>query len=404
MRPLLSLVGIFKDEARSIRAVLESAKPYVDRYTICDTGSTDDTPHIATDVMGSLPGAIHRVPFVDFSANRNGVLQIDNGNYVGIGVDGPSGEPAEFQLMLSGDEYLVGGAALRTHLEKHRDSDVDLHMVRVQVGPVSSYQPRVFRTGSGWRYEGVVHETPYNRVNGRLSIVFVDDVSIEHVVSDPDQRYQNIYEKHVPLLREAVYNNQKDARSWLFLSQSCECLLSTGALDVEEQVNFCNEAIYALSRYFTLDDRPDSELNEPELAERHYSQMKYYSLMYASGQPPEALYPLVSDLAERDSVRPETAFLRAEIAREMKSFPIAEVYKLYCKAIDSARMARSVFNTSPVDNSIEWKCHWRAVVLLKEFAKKHSGATTDVTTHIEAGRLAGGPPEIFDSFAQGADS
>jgi hypothetical protein len=40
-RPLIEFVVIFKNEAASIAETIKSVKPYVDRYTILDTGSTD---------------------------------------------------------------------------------------------------------------------------------------------------------------------------------------------------------------------------------------------------------------------------------------------------------------------------------------------------------------------------
>ena len=42
-RPLLEFVMIVKNEAHSIEDTIISAKPWVDRYTILDTGSTDGT-------------------------------------------------------------------------------------------------------------------------------------------------------------------------------------------------------------------------------------------------------------------------------------------------------------------------------------------------------------------------
>ena len=45
-KSLLSLVMIVKNEADTIQKVLESTKDTIDRYTILDTGSTDNTVDI----------------------------------------------------------------------------------------------------------------------------------------------------------------------------------------------------------------------------------------------------------------------------------------------------------------------------------------------------------------------
>lgn len=56
MTSLLSLVMIVKDEARGIRETLLSDRRQVDRWTILDTGSTDETPDVDREVMAGLPG------------------------------------------------------------------------------------------------------------------------------------------------------------------------------------------------------------------------------------------------------------------------------------------------------------------------------------------------------------
>ena len=46
-RPLLEFVMIVKNEAKSIVETIESVKPWVDRWTILDTGSTDNTVELS---------------------------------------------------------------------------------------------------------------------------------------------------------------------------------------------------------------------------------------------------------------------------------------------------------------------------------------------------------------------
>jgi len=121
MKPLLSLVGIFKNEASNIRKVLEAAKPFVDTWHVYDTGSQDGTQGIVKEVMDGVPGELHEGPFVDFATARNTVL-----DFAAKDVN-----HAEFQIMISGDEFLRNGEALRTYLESHRDPDIDCHLVRL---------------------------------------------------------------------------------------------------------------------------------------------------------------------------------------------------------------------------------------------------------------------------------
>src|SRR6185436_6221997 len=73
-RPLLGLVMIVKDEATRINAVLASYRPYIDAWTILDTGSTDGTQDLVKRALEGIPGRLFEEPFVDFAASRNRAL------------------------------------------------------------------------------------------------------------------------------------------------------------------------------------------------------------------------------------------------------------------------------------------------------------------------------------------
>src|SRR6266853_717614 len=108
MKPLLALVGIFRNEAASIRSVIESARAAVDHFTLLDTGSSDETSGM---IMGMAEGAhdflsigeiIPFAPFlsehlvIDFGATRNRSLDLE----------AERSDAATFTLSLSGDEVL----------------------------------------------------------------------------------------------------------------------------------------------------------------------------------------------------------------------------------------------------------------------------------------------------------
>ena len=50
-RPTVTLCMIVKDEEHIIRECLESMAPYIDRYDISDTGSTDKTKEIIKGIL-----------------------------------------------------------------------------------------------------------------------------------------------------------------------------------------------------------------------------------------------------------------------------------------------------------------------------------------------------------------
>lgn len=74
--PELTLCMIVKDEAGIIERCLASVKPYIKRYSILDTGSTDGTQDIIRRFMGDVPGTVHERPWKEFDGSRTEAINI----------------------------------------------------------------------------------------------------------------------------------------------------------------------------------------------------------------------------------------------------------------------------------------------------------------------------------------
>jgi len=402
VKPLLSLVGIFRNESASIRKVLESAKPFIDSYTIIDTGSTDGTQDIIREVMAGVPGTLHEEPFIsvtttkgwegfegwiDFAATRNRVLDLD----------AASEFKTEFSLMLSGDESLREGEKLRTHLEAHRDSKVDCHFVRVNVDDTTLFSQRVLRTGSAWRYEEVVHELARNRVDAEAPFTGVPDVTIEHVVSDPEARLANVEERHIPLLKRLLEDEPENERALYFLAQSYGSLIPY--MRPGEKITYAMEAMSLYLRRLMIQSGTD--------VERHCVQMYYLDLARLTNvYTNEELFSRVAGLSASDPTRPETALLLAEIA---KKGPAQRVYDLAVRAADIAAQAKTAINnSSPVSTSCEWKAHHLAAIAARQLATRSPDKYGPlVKHHVDAGLAAGGAWMDFQAIMppeEGTDS
>lgn len=204
---LLTLSMIVKDEARTIARTLRSAKPFVDRWVIVDTGSTDDTREIIQREMEGVPGELSEAPFVDFETTRN--LALDR-----------CGEATEFILWLDADDELTGGAELRSFLEgerKRTEPDREAYLVRIET-VVSFGSPRVLRSRAGWRFKGVVHEILQHPK--RLPPVHkVPSTAIKHW-PDPEAlaRTHKRRERDLALLTEAARKDPQDTRTAFYLA------------------------------------------------------------------------------------------------------------------------------------------------------------------------------------------
>lgn len=100
----LSLCMIVRNNARTIRACLESIRPFVDEMVVVDTGSTDDTPSIATE----LGARLFYFPWCDdFSAARNESVRKARGRWIFWMDSDDTISPACGQRL----RELIGGAA-----------------------------------------------------------------------------------------------------------------------------------------------------------------------------------------------------------------------------------------------------------------------------------------------------
>ncbi len=384
MRPLLSLVMILKNEAQSIRAVLEAVTPYVDSVTILDTGSTDGTQAIVKEVCSADKLAIHEEPFVDFASSRNRVMELDAQRSL----------PAAFQLMLSGDEYLAEGASLREYLETQRGNDVDCHVIKLSMDSRTLFTPRVFRTGSPWRYIRKLHEFP-THPNKDAKVGAVPNAAIEHVVSDVEKRMSTVWEVHIPMLQQMLVDNPDDTHAMTFLAQSYEDLFH--GFDPEEKVLYMREAITLRTRRMLFPFESE--------AERNFCVMNLINDMALTGDySDEQVYKLAEQLCEADPYRPEAALLRAELAKRV--LPLAKVYALADHATKVAAEAHKLVNASVVDMSCAWKAHYLAAVCARQYAAKHPSTAFEGETfenrfarHVQAGLDAGGEWSAFRALA-----
>jgi len=149
--PLLSLCMIVRDSRRTLRACLESVKPWVDEMIVVDTGSQDDTKQIAR----SLGARVHEFPWCDdFSAARNESLRYATGEWVfwmdaDDTIDPKNGGRLQSLVRRNHPEKTLGHV-LQVHCPGGQD-DGDEGLTVVD-------HVKVFRNRPNLRFEGRVHE------------------------------------------------------------------------------------------------------------------------------------------------------------------------------------------------------------------------------------------------------
>jgi len=383
MKPLLSLVLLVKNESSSIRQVLEAALPFADRASVLDTGSIDGTQDIVREVAAQVgqPIDLFEEPFVDFATSRNRALALDASVV----------RPAEFQLVLSADEFLRDGDSIRTFLETQRTSGIDLFKLRLLIDETSFFTPRVFRTSSAWQYVGKVHEYPTHH-DATAAVGDIPTTWIEHIVSDHEKRFSNIWEVHIPMLKEQLEENPVDERALVFLASSYEALLPQ--MPLGERVTYAMTAMSLYLRRLALPIATD--------AERNYLRYRFLDNARLTGVYTHAeLFDRCVELKKDDPHRPETALLWVQAG--MMGLPVTEVYWMAVEAARVAQAAKGIANSAPVSMGCEWKAFYYATKAAYQISRKKPDAMTDkgvlfstlVQQHIADGIAAGGPPEQF---------
>lgn len=383
-RPLLTLVMMVKDEGKNLRAVLNTVKDSIDRAVIVDTGSTDDTCEIARDALGDKCAIFHE-PWQGYAATRNRVLEL-------------AGTETVFTLMLSGDEYVRDGEKLREYLETQRDTDTDAIFLNLALDDGMSRQARVLRTGSAWRYDDFdlgIHEVPVHP-DPKAKVALSTGGYIEHIASNPIDRMNNIWENHIPMLRQALERNPKNGRALEFLIQSLEAFIPhPNADDPDEPKRLATECVELYTRRFELPFSTEGQ--------RRYFVMRFIdTARIAEFYPPEILLGMANELCKADGNRPEAFFLRAAIGATVPGKKTHEIYELAKEAAtvaEKVRLGGGLNDSSPLDMSTEWKAHRLAAIAAAHLAKKHPENLPLVRDHIAAGLSVGGPWMMFKGIA-----
>lgn len=198
--PLLSAAIIVKDEADFLRNCLTSIESICDELIVVDTGSRDDSVHVA-ESFGAIV-ATH--PWQgDFAAARNRSLDLATGQWI---------------LYIDADEQLdpVDPALVRRELEEADDA-VSL-LVRFRMRPAfSPYREyRVWRHRDDIRFRNRIHETMVPDIErvaaSGLAIRPSEHLSLTHFGYEGDQ--QRKHRRNLPLLEAQVVDDPTRCYLW----------------------------------------------------------------------------------------------------------------------------------------------------------------------------------------------
>jgi glycosyltransferase involved in cell wall biosynthesis len=195
---------IVKNEARVLKRCLDSVRPFIHRWVIVDTGSTDGTQELVKNLLAGVPVELHERPWKNFGYNRTEALELARGkaDYILImDADEVFAVPAGFRMpQLEDEQYLI--------LHRHRAS-----------GETTWELGTLVKASLPWRYDGVLHEhiacdVPHKRTSLPGPVVWGYFDSARNV--DPKKKYAN----DARILEDALRDEPGNARYVFYLGQS----------------------------------------------------------------------------------------------------------------------------------------------------------------------------------------
>ncbi len=193
---------IVKNESNVIQRCLTSVLPIINYWVIVDTGSTDGTQKVITELMNKnqIPGELHERPWVNFAHNRNEALKLAHGK-------------SDYICFIDADEYLAYESNF-----KLPELDKDFYYITIVQGLVKYKRIGMIKDQPEWEWKGVLHETLCPKTSYTYD-------TLAKVVKSPTvggarDRDPKKYEKDVQVLETALKDEPNNSRYVFYLANS----------------------------------------------------------------------------------------------------------------------------------------------------------------------------------------
>lgn len=200
-----------KNGGPQFEQMLKDNLPIFDRWTILDTGSTDDTIEIINRVLiGKKKGHLFQEPFINFRDSRNRCLEL-------------AGTSCKFITMLD-DTYIIKGDLTSFLNEVRGDQMATSFTLYIQSEDTIYGSNRIIKSNSGLKYVHRIHEviTDKNNINIVIpkEVAFVEDMRFDYMEKRTHERKQ----LDLKFLFEEVEENPHDPRAYYYLAQTYNLL------------------------------------------------------------------------------------------------------------------------------------------------------------------------------------
>lgn len=208
---LIHLAMIVKDAGDNFENILIKNFPFFDRWTILDTGSTDNTIDIIKKVLvGKKKGELHQEPFIDFKTSRNRCLDL-------------CGKDSKFILVLD-DTYILQND-LKLFLNTVRgDQFADTFSMFIKSNDSEYASNRILKSSTNIRYIYKIHEVLDPKDNINVIIPMHHSHIFDHRSDYMEKRTMDRKKYDLKILHEMIEDDPDDSRAYYYLGQTYSLL------------------------------------------------------------------------------------------------------------------------------------------------------------------------------------
>lgn len=209
----ICLTMIVKNEGKIIERCLNSVKDIIDCYSICDTGSTDNTIKTIEQFMekNKIPGKVYSQPWKNFGHNRTLSIQTAQQTIKELGFS----LSKTYLLLIDADMMMK----IKPEFSKE-ELTADSYLVSQVQFQLSYYNTRLVRAFLPWKSIGVTHEYLSPQVlatEAKLDTLSIDD-------RDDGGAKADKFERDIKLLTDGLKEEPFNGRYHFYLAQSYKSL------------------------------------------------------------------------------------------------------------------------------------------------------------------------------------
>lgn len=203
---LINLCIMVKDAGPGFEEVLTENMKHIDKWTILDTGSTDETINIIKKVLVKKPGNLYQEPFINFRDSRNRLLEL-------------AGKDCKY-LMILDDTYIIQGKyrEFLSHVRGHVDTDS--YNLFISTDDVHYASNRILKSDRELKYIYKIHEVINPDNNKCYQIPFEVGCVYDKPSDYMCKRTYNRKLNDLTILFDEIKENPEDPRAYYYLGET----------------------------------------------------------------------------------------------------------------------------------------------------------------------------------------